>query len=100
MTVKNCWLLCKELAQTNSNQSNYSCFVLFDLCVCVCVWRPSQKLSYVGTGQPKIEDTMQAWTRNSSVSSQALYHQATAPPLLFEENAMQFYYPSYAIRDC
>ena len=48
----------------------------------------------------KIEDTMQAWTRNSSVSSQALYHRATAPPLLFEENAMQFYYPSYAIRDC
>ena len=28
---------------------------------------------------------MQAWTRNSSVSSQALYHRATAPPLLFEE---------------
>ena len=23
---------------------------------------------------------MQAWTRNSSVSSQALYHRATAPP--------------------
>ena len=40
---------------------------------------------------------MQAWTRNSSVSSQALYHRATAPPLLFEENAMQFYYPSYMI---
>ena len=31
---------------------------------------------------------MQAWTRNSSVSSQALYHRATAPPLLFEKNAM------------
>ena len=31
---------------------------------------------------------MQAWTRNSSVSSQALYHRATAPPLLFEENAI------------
>ena len=36
---------------------------------------------------------MKAWTRNPSVSSQALYHRATAtlPPLLFEENAMQFY---------
>ena len=43
---------------------------------------------------------MQAWTRNSSVSSQALYHRATAAPLLFEENAMWFYYPSYAIRTC
>ena len=30
---------------------------------------------------------MQAWTRNSSVLSQANYHRATAPPLL-EENAM------------
>ena len=40
-----------------------------------------------------LEDTMQAWTRNSSVSSQALYHWATVPPLLFEENAMKFYYP-------
>ena len=29
-----------------------------------------------------LEDTMQAWTRNSSVSSQALYHRATAPPCL------------------
>ena len=28
---------------------------------------------------------MQARTRNSSVSSQALYHRATASPLLFEE---------------
>ena len=27
-----------------------------------------------------LEDTMQAWTRNSSVSSEALYHRATAPP--------------------
>ena len=27
---------------------------------------------------------MQAWTRNSSVSSQVLYHRATAPPLLFD----------------
>ena len=41
-----------------------------------------------------LEDTMKAWTRNSSVSSQALYHRATSPlcPLLFEENVM----PSYA----
>ena len=31
---------------------------------------------------------MQARTRNSSVSSQELYHRATVPPLLFEENAM------------
>ena len=33
---------------------------------------------------------MQARTRDSSVSSQALYHRATAPPtpLLFEEIAM------------
>ena len=42
-----------------------------------------------------LEDTMQAWTRNSSVSSKALYHRATAPPLLSEENAMKFYYPRY-----
>ena len=36
---------------------------------------------------------MQAWTRNSSVSSQVLYHRATAPPLLFEENAFSFINP-------
>ena len=36
---------------------------------------------------------MQAWTRNSSVSSQALYHRATAPPLLFEEMQCSFITP-------
>ena len=33
---KNCWLLCKELAQTNSTQSNHSCCVWF-LCVCALI---------------------------------------------------------------
>ena len=37
---KNCWLLCKELAQTNLNLTNYSCY-----CLILFVWfnslRPS-----------------------------------------------------------
>ena len=81
---KNCWLLCKELAQTNSTQSNHSCCCLIFF-VCVLWFFTSQSKnqlwSYVDPVLNKdqcvlLKDTMQVWARNSSVSSQALYHRA------------------------
>ena len=100
MTVKNCWLLCKELAQTNSNQSNHSCFcIVWFFCVCVT----SQSKIKLCRDGPTYVDHVLSKDRghNASLDPQLLgLKSSTLPPshcvpLLFEENAMQFYYPSY-----
>ena len=43
---KNCWLLCKELAQTNSNLTNYSCY-----CLILFVWFDSLRPSVLRKDQ-------------------------------------------------
>ena len=70
MTVKNCWLLCKEIAQTNSNQSNHSCFcIVWFLCVRV-------------TSQSKIKLCRDGPTYVDHVLSKDRGHNASLDPQL------------------